>query len=80
MKIIFKVMEEIIQFDIDIRESNTLYDLKKYISLKYKDKPIHQMIILHNRKKLNDDTKKLKDYGIEENDTVRLVLFLRGGK
>ncbi|CEL93947.1 unnamed protein product [Vitrella brassicaformis CCMP3155] len=62
----------------DIRPSATVRKLKEMVKDREGIEIAHQRLI-YAGKQLDDNDKTLRDYGIQKNDTVHLVLRLRGG-
>lgn len=64
---------------INIHPDDTVLDLKKLIEKKKPDIKTKMQRIIYEGKQLADDNKNLKEYNIQKEATLHLVLRLEGG-
>jgi len=62
---------------LDVNDDDTIDSIKKKIT-EIEGIPVEQMRLVFNGKQL-EDANTIRDYGIEGDSTVHLVLRLRGG-
>jgi ubiquitin-like protein Nedd8 len=66
------------EFELDIKESDTIEKIKELLEEKEGIPPAQQFII-YDGKQLKDEKTTIKDHNIKEGNVLHLVLALRGG-